>query len=514
MRVSQKVAQRNWWFWGGLTGIFLVSLSLRFWGLGRFNTLVFDEVYYANFANNYLTQKRFFDGHPPLSKYLIAIGIWIAQSLPFGKDTINSLTGSPLSTWSYRWLNALTGSFIPLVVAGIAYQLSFRRRFALIAGLFAALDGLFLVESRYALNNVYLVIFGLLGLLLFLLALHALSRQKQLLWLCGSGVFFAASASIKWNGLWFLFGVFLLWILAWTLRFLSSIQHTNSSVSRSFSSLQSPPLEDARSAQDAILTEASPPFFPLYRLTQINLLYLLLCFGAIPALFYYLIWIPHIHLNPEFNFVEVQRQIFAYHQRVGSGSNIHPYCSTWYSWILMLRPLAYFYQVTDSGAPLPTSGSTLALTPGRVVYDVHAMGNPFLWWFSSGAIALLIWVLIENWKALPSLATPNVSRVGLLPARDLWVGVFLFVNYMANLLPWMPVSRCVFLYHYMGSSVFATMALAWFVDRWLRIYHLRFAAMWIIILVVAAFIFWMPIFLGLPLSAQEYQMRMWLRSWI
>ena len=29
----------------GMLGVFLVSLSLRFWQLERFNTLVFDEVY-------------------------------------------------------------------------------------------------------------------------------------------------------------------------------------------------------------------------------------------------------------------------------------------------------------------------------------------------------------------------------------------------------------------------------------------------------------------------------------
>nr|WP_322505476.1 phospholipid carrier-dependent glycosyltransferase [Chroococcidiopsis cubana] len=46
---------------------------------------------------------------------------------------------------------------------GIAYQLSDRRSYAVIAAIFAAADGLFLVESRYALNNIYLVILGLLG---------------------------------------------------------------------------------------------------------------------------------------------------------------------------------------------------------------------------------------------------------------------------------------------------------------------------------------------------------------
>jgi dolichyl-phosphate-mannose--protein O-mannosyl transferase len=62
-------------FTRGMLGVFLVSLSLRFWQLERFNTLVFDEVYYAKFANDYLTKTPFFNAHPPLSQYIIAIGI-------------------------------------------------------------------------------------------------------------------------------------------------------------------------------------------------------------------------------------------------------------------------------------------------------------------------------------------------------------------------------------------------------------------------------------------------------
>jgi len=52
--------------------------------------------------------------------------------------------------------------FIPLGCSRNCHQLSHRRSYALIA-LFAAADGLFLVESRYALNNVYLVSLGYLG---------------------------------------------------------------------------------------------------------------------------------------------------------------------------------------------------------------------------------------------------------------------------------------------------------------------------------------------------------------
>src|SRR4028118_500527 len=192
MFLSNKRPNSSPWFWIGLVGIFLFSIILRFWGLGRFNTFVFDEVYYAKFANNYLTNTKFFNAHPPLSQYIIAIGIWIGSHLPIGQDAVNNLTGSVRSTWSYRWLNALTGSFIPLVVAALAYQLNRRKSYALIAALFAAADGLFLVESRYALNNVYLVIFGLLGQLFFLVAL-AQPRQQRWRDLALAGVFFGAS---------------------------------------------------------------------------------------------------------------------------------------------------------------------------------------------------------------------------------------------------------------------------------------------------------------------------------
>ena len=49
----------------GMLGIFLISLVLRFWGLERFNTLVFDEVYYAKYANYYLIGKELAPGSNP-----------------------------------------------------------------------------------------------------------------------------------------------------------------------------------------------------------------------------------------------------------------------------------------------------------------------------------------------------------------------------------------------------------------------------------------------------------------
>jgi dolichyl-phosphate-mannose-protein mannosyltransferase len=480
MSVFKNLAAKQ--FWIGMFGIFIVSAGLRFWGLSRFNVLVFDEVYYAIFANNYLTKTPFFNAHPPLSQYLIAIGIWLGQYLPFGKDITNNLTGSEISTFSYRWFNAFTGSFIPLVVGAVAYQLHPKRSYALIAALFAAADGLFLVESRYALNNIYLVLFGLLGQLCVLIALKK-TDWRRWCWLAFGGVWFGASAAIKWNGLWFLLGIYLLWIGAWIIRWRS---------------------KNRESANLEPMAET-----PLANFTQFNILHIILNLGIIPIVVYSVSWIPHLILNPSPNFLQMQKEILVYHQGVGNGASVHPYCANWYTWPLMIRPLAYFYHNTAevkkvvSDIPDQVGNSSL-------IYDVHAMGNPILWWLSTAAILLVLVVAIQR---LLNINHPY-AKSALMPST--WIALYLVANYAANLLPWARVTRCVFLYHYMGASVFSGLALAWIVDRWLQHEKKEFRDLgWGIIgFILLAFVFWMPIYLGLPLSPAAYQWRMWFPSWI
>jgi dolichyl-phosphate-mannose-protein mannosyltransferase len=99
---------------------------------------------------------------------------------------------------------------------------------------------------------------------------------------------------------------------------------------------------------------------------------------------------------------------------------------------------------------------------------------------------------------------------------DTGIGLFLIINYGANFLPWVEVTRCTFIYHYMSAVVFTFIAIAWFVDQCLLSYYrtLRFLGVTITFIIMAAFIFWIPIYLGLPLSPDDYRMRMWFNSWI
>jgi dolichyl-phosphate-mannose--protein O-mannosyl transferase len=497
----------------GLVGIFLISLALRFWGLDRFNTLVFDEVYYAKFGNNYLTHTQFFDGHPPLGKYMIALGMWLSSHFPFWQEPVNGLSGSLRSPWSYRWINALSGSFIPLIIANIAYQLSYRRSFALIAGLFAALDGIFIVESRYALINIYIVLFGLLGQLLFLLAL---AKQRQF-YLVLSGIAFGASLATKWNGLFFLAGIYLIWSIGWIYQLITSGNQARNIIKQLLHfSLKSLPRQQPTNNSSLV---------PLQKLTQINFWQIIFFLGIIPTAVYSLLWIPHLQINTKYGFIAVHKEILAFHERLGGNTpTVHPYCAAWYKWPLMTRPMAYYFQTAKSiNDPLPVLGPPLPSGTGKVFYDVHAMGNPFLWWFGVAALLFLLGMLLAPF-IISIVQRKQLSLPAKLPV-DTWIGLYLVLNYAVNLLPWVRVTRCVFIYHYMTAVVFAFLAIAWFVYQCFRSHYLRLQYLGITIslrdigitislLIIAAFIFWLPVYLGLPLSPQDYQLRMWFKSWI
>ncbi|MGD1851647.1 MAG: phospholipid carrier-dependent glycosyltransferase [Cyanophyceae cyanobacterium] len=472
--------------------IFALSLAMRFWKIGQFNTLVFDEVYFAKFADNYLTQTPFFDAHPPLSKYIIAVGIWIGSHIPIGRDTMNDAVGTLRTTFSYRWLNGLVGSFIPLVLWAIAWELSRSWRLATIAAALLAMDGLFLVESRYGLNNIYLVLFGLLGQYCFLKVLATFNPQQDLgrsrqkkrrAWFTLAGLFLGATVSIKWNGAGF-------WFVPWSFWLTAKLYHW-------WTHRKSPPKPTPQTEQWRS---------PLNFLAQISVVSMGLYLVLVPAVLYCWLWIPHLLLNPDRNLWDVNLAILNVHQNVG-GNDIHPYCSPWYSWPLLLRPLAYFYaRVADPNSPLDYDNLKPDIPDGvsPVIFDVHAMGNPILWWLSVLALAI----------AAAGLAQYLWQRRPLNPVRlsnSSWFLLFTLGNYSGNLLLWLRVTRCTFLYHYMGALTFAILTLAWMVNRCLdhRDSYWRWWGVFALGAIATGFIFWLPVYLGLPLSQTGWSMRVW-----
>ncbi len=468
-------------FLGVILAIFTFSLTLRFWNLGQFNELVFDEVYYAKFASDYWLGNSFFPSHPPLSHYLIALAMGLGKIFPVNPDQVNDLTGAVRSTWSYRWLNALTGATIPLLMGAIAYGLTQRRTLTLLAMGLTALDGIFLVESRYALNNIYLVFFGLLGQAMVLWYLR--HGQRWLLIL--GAISLGCAGSVKWNGFSFLLGIYLLWAIAWgwcwweKLRGIEVRRKSNNS-------------HDASNGLDL---QGGKTFLQSWLVISPGQLIIWLI--ILPIFTYSVIWIPHLLMNPEYasleGFWRIQVETWQYHRRVGNSADIHPYCSPWYSWLVMARPIAYFYQKSGNFG---------------LIYDVHAMANPVLLWFSTGAMGLLMGNFV--WQTLRR----SSQFFTTIPLRGLTI--YIVVNYGVSLLPWLGVSRCTFFYHYLPAYGFSILALALVLETLLQQpqTHYRVMAFTGLALVAIAFWYWLPIFLGLPLTPQGFSLRMIFPSWI
>jgi dolichyl-phosphate-mannose--protein O-mannosyl transferase len=252
----------------------------------------------------------------------------------------------------------------------------------------------------------------------------------------------------------------------------------------------------------------------------------LLYAGVVPLVTYCLVWIPHELMTGE-NLITLHQRMWRFHQHLGQA--VHPYCSAWYTWPLMLRPVAYQYEAT------PT-----------VIYDVHGISNPMLIWLSTAAVGLLT---IQQAAPLASqtigwlrrqisqrLSKRIWSRLGVAPAAGQLaeqqqrrqakrhssihgrrldpVATYLVVNYALNWLPWALIHRCTFFYHYMSAAAFSFMGLAWWLSRWWQISAWRGMTVLLLAAIATAFWFWLPIHLGAPLSPAELQARWWLRSWI
>lgn len=498
--------------WLGLGGLGAIALGLRLWGLGRWQKLVFDEVYYVPFALGYLTQTPNFDIHPPLGKYLIALGIGLGQwpARWWGWPTV-AVEGVALSPLSFRLMNALLGATLPLVMAGLAYALSAayptvrRWRFAIVAAALMVMEGLSLVESRLALINLYWLWFGLVGQWGWLMAnaleiaqaepVEASSRFRSsliqpTLGRLVAGIALGAAANVKWNGAGFWLGLVLWQGMAWGFR---------------------PRPSDRANLMTPTLS-AAPQATVHNRRWLTGLVYL----GLVPFVTYALLWLPHLALSGE-TWLGVHQRLWQAHQTMASGGDAHPYCSAWYTWPLMLRPIAYFHEA--AGWPEFPAMMAPYRPYGNPVYTIQAMGNPVLWWVgTAGVLALgLSWVSqwIKGRRRLSLTFDPSSHPREIAPATSPVAG-FVVINYLANWLPWMVVSRCAFLYHALGMAAFSTLAIAWLLSRWWgdRRRDHRLFAWGLLALIVLSFWFWLPLFLGLPLSPTQLERRWWLPTWI
>ncbi|NDF93007.1 MAG: phospholipid carrier-dependent glycosyltransferase [Actinobacteria bacterium] len=172
-----------------LAFILLFAAITRFANLGRPNELVFDEVYYVDGARDFLAYgvenqsgEAEFVVHPPLGKWLIAIGIQIFGDNPFG----------------WRFSAALFGLASVALIYFITQSLFKSNFLSLSATALISFDGLHLVMSRTALLDIFLSFF-------ILLTFYLVIKEKY--W--QAGITIGLALATKWNALYLLLALIL-----------------------------------------------------------------------------------------------------------------------------------------------------------------------------------------------------------------------------------------------------------------------------------------------------------------
>jgi len=160
---------------------------LRFWNLGTPDSLVFDEVYYVDGARDYLAGGvevtngvAEFVVHPPLGKWLIALGI--------------ALFGDTSTGW--RIASAVIGTLSIVLIYLVAKRLFNSDYLALVAAGLMTIDGLHLVMSRTALLDIFLMFF-------LIAAFLALLYEKHL----ATAIFLALALATKWSAVYFIIAI-------------------------------------------------------------------------------------------------------------------------------------------------------------------------------------------------------------------------------------------------------------------------------------------------------------------
>ena len=152
-----------------------VGVWARLYRLGFPPSRVFDEIYFPTFANNYLQGMPVFDLHPPLGKFVLAVGIALLGDTPLG----------------WRLMPALFGCALLGVGAALGWYYTRERVGALLLTSFIAIETILVVYSRTGLLDGILLFFVLATLLAALRA----DRGSQVIW---TTVLLGLAVGVKW----------------------------------------------------------------------------------------------------------------------------------------------------------------------------------------------------------------------------------------------------------------------------------------------------------------------------
>ena len=151
----------------------------------------------------------------------------------------------------------------------------------------------------------------------------------------------------------------------------------------------------------------------------------MLFYLLLPLCVYLASYLPYTWRDPGYGLADwwnAQVGMYRYHSTLTA---THTFQSNWYTWLFGLCPVWYY---SNGNLPAGLHGS------------IAGLGGPVLWLAGLACIVILLWLQVSG--------------------RGSFMGGAVLVLYAAQLIPWMLVTRCTFLYHYFPSSMFCLAAIA------------------------------------------------------
>ena len=441
-RLPSRVVTRNGWIATVVTT--LIAAFTRLWNLGSPHEIMFDETYYvkdaysiwhlgyegtwAQNANASFVRGNFstlspeasFVVHPPLGKWLIATGM--------------ELTG-PASSWGWRLAVALAGIATVFLLCRLVWRLFPSPLLVGLAGLFLAIDGVGITESRIGLLDGFIGFFALA-------AVYCIVRDRQsqreriarLLegtaegalapkagwrpWMIGAGVLLGCACSVKWSGLYLLATIGIMTVI-WDGTALRAVKAKVWKL-------------------ETLVSRGWGNFMRLVPVAGVT--YLLSWFGWFmnPSAYKHGwaaaeraagrgSWLP----DSIADFIEYHLAIYIFH--VGLYTP-HSYMAKPSGWLLQMRPTSFYWQSNDT-----LGADAYQCDTRNCVRAITSIGNIPIWWAAFVAVFVV------------------VAYVAL--KRD-WRGWVVLAGYIGLYLPWfMYWDRTIFTFYTVAFVPFVVLAL-------------------------------------------------------
>ncbi|MFE6618072.1 dolichyl-phosphate-mannose--protein mannosyltransferase [Streptomyces sp. NPDC057740] len=499
--------------WLGPVLVALFAGALRFWHLGSPRTLVFDETYYAKDAWSLLnlgyegtwpdrkvadpqiladpqviplSDTGAFVAHPPMGKWVMALGEWGFGLTPFG----------------WRFMTAVLGTLSVLMLCRIGRRLFRSTALGCLAGALMAVDGLHYVMSRTALLDLVVMFFVLAAFGSLLIDRdHARARLAAALpvgqdgsarpdagtgdragtgprpWRLAAGLFLGLAAATKWNGLYFL-AFFMVLTLLWDVG------------ARRVAGARRPYLAVLRKDLGWSVLSVVPVAVVTYLTTWTG--WFLSDNGYArhwadgrggPWS-----WIP-APLRSLWHY-----EYGVYQFNVGLHS-FHKYESNPWSWLVLGRPVLFDYESVPAGRD--GCGATADCSQA-----ILALGTPLLWWSACGALLYLLhrWALRRDWRAGAVLCAVGAGYLPWFLYQDRTI----FSFYAVVFVPYLCLAVAMMLGALLGPRGASERRRLWG----------AVPAGALGLLIAWNFIYLFPVYTGQTIPYADWHARMWLDTWI